>query len=266
MNPRLSLIFLCAAAVAAPAISTRASAHRGDKKNAPENTIPAIESAARKGAHQIEFDVKFTADRQLILMHDTTVDRTTNGHGPVANLSFAEMRALDAGAWFAPRFAGTRVPTLEEALNAIPRGIIVNVHLSNTAGLAEAAARVIARLGRAADCVLACAPAQAAEARAVLPAIRFCNMAGQRSNHELYTTETINAKADFIQLLGGVNGVAEAVKRLHAAGITVNYFSAQDEDSINRLIAAGVDYILTDDLDLLLGILARRGVEPFRPN
>lgn len=265
MNPRLLAILLAAAALAAPPVSTRASAHRGDSKTAPENTLPAIESAVRKGAHQIEFDVKFTSDRHLILMHDATVNRTTNGQGRVADLTFSQIRALDAGSWFSPQFAGLRVPTFGEALAAIPPGIVCNIHLSDTPGLAEAVARVIAAAGRTADCVLACTPAQAAEARRIAPSIRYCNMAGQRTDNLAYAASTIAAKADFIQLRGGLETVGEAVNLLHPAGVKVNYFSAQDEHSIARLIDARVDYILTDDLDLLLSILARHGVQPFRP-
>jgi glycerophosphoryl diester phosphodiesterase len=265
MNPRLFAILLCTAALAAPPVSTRASAHRGDSKAAPENTIAAIESAVRKGAHQIEFDVKFTADRHLVLMHDTTVNRTTNGQGRVADLSFAQIRALDAGSWFSPRFAGVRVPAFEEALAAIPPGIVCNIHLSDTPLLAEAVTRVIVEMGRLADCVLATTPAQAAEARRIAPSIRYCNMSGQRADNLAYAESTLKAKADFIQLRGSLDTVAEAVTRLHRGGVKVNYFSAQDEASIARLIDARVDYILTDDLDLLLGILTRHGVEPFRP-
>ncbi|MBI4893371.1 MAG: glycerophosphodiester phosphodiesterase [Acidobacteria bacterium] len=262
MSPRLPFILFCTAALAGPPISTRASAHRGDNKNAPENTVPALASAARKGAHQIEFDVKFTADRRLVLMHDATVDRTTNGKGRVAELTFEQIRSLDAGKWFAAKFAGVRVPAFEEALAAIPRGILLNVHLSDTPGLAEAVAQVIVKQGRVGDSVLACTPAQAEAARRVAPQIRYCNMSGQRTDHRSYVEDTLKAKADFIQLRGGVEGVAEAVERLHGGGVKVNYYSAQDEESIRRLIEARVDYILTDDLDLLLAILARRGVAP----
>jgi len=259
----LAVFLLAAAALAAPPVNTRASAHRGDSKNAPENTLPAIESAVRKGAHQIEFDVKFTSDHQLVLMHDATVNRTTNGKGRVADLTFAQIRALDAGSWFSPRFAGVRVPAFKEALSAIPPGIVCNIHLSDTPGLAAAVTRVILDMGRVKDCVLACTPAQAAEARRIASSIRFCNMSGQRTDHQAYADDTLRARADFIQLRGGLDGVAEVAERLHRGGVTVNYFSAQDEASIRRLIDARVDYILTDDLDLLIAILGRYGVQPF---
>src|SRR4051794_34519268 len=90
--------------------------HRGAKAYAPENTLAGIRTAAQQGARWVEVDVKLTRDGVPILMHDDTVDRTTNGKGAAATLDFAELRRLDAGAWFGPAFAGERIPTLEEAL------------------------------------------------------------------------------------------------------------------------------------------------------
>jgi glycerophosphoryl diester phosphodiesterase len=136
--------------------------------------------------------------------------------------------------------------------------------LSDTPELAEAVARVILEMGCVRDCVLACTPAQAAEARKLAPSIRFCNMPGQRLDNQSYADDTLKAKADSIQLRGGLEGVAEVVELLHRGGVPVNYFSAQDDASIRRLIEARVDYILTDHLDLLLAILAEHGVQPFR--
>lgn len=91
-------------------------AHRGDSSRAPENTLPAFRKALRGGVHRLETDVRFTADGTPVLMHDPTVDRTTNGSGEVAALTLSEVRALDAGSWFSSRYAGVRVPTLYEVL------------------------------------------------------------------------------------------------------------------------------------------------------
>jgi len=90
--------------------------HRGAKAYAPENTLAGIRTAAGQGARWVEVDVKLTRDGVPILMHDDTVDRTTNGKGAVAAMDFAELRRLDAGAWFGTTFAGERIPTLEETL------------------------------------------------------------------------------------------------------------------------------------------------------
>lgn len=93
--------------------------HRGANRYAPENTLPAIETAAALGADFVEIDVRTTRDGKFVLMHDSTVDRTTNGKGKVAGLTLAELQKLDAGSWFGRPFAGTRVPTLDEGLAAL---------------------------------------------------------------------------------------------------------------------------------------------------
>ena len=103
--------------------------HRGDAERAPENTLPAFEAAIAAGARLIECDVQLTADARLAVIHDHRVDRTTDGTGPVDAMTLAELRALDAGSWFGPRFRGTRVPELAEVL-ALARdrcGVVVEV-------------------------------------------------------------------------------------------------------------------------------------------
>src|SRR5436309_263912 len=91
-------------------------AHRGASALAPENTLAAFRRALEAGAPAVECDVHLTADGAPIVIHDARVDRTTNGTGEVASLTLAALRALDAGGWFDPRFAGERLPTLEETL------------------------------------------------------------------------------------------------------------------------------------------------------
>jgi glycerophosphoryl diester phosphodiesterase len=91
-------------------------AHRGHSAAAPENTLPALEAAAAHGATVAEIDIVLTRDDRLVVLHDEILDRTTDGSGRVAALDFAEIKRIDAGAWFSPAFAGTRVPALEEAL------------------------------------------------------------------------------------------------------------------------------------------------------
>jgi len=92
--------------------------HRGLVRHAPENTLPAFASAIELGL-SIELDVYQTRDEQLVVIHDTTVDRTTNGQGEITQMTFAEIRKLDAGGWFHPRFAGVKVPTLKEVFQLV---------------------------------------------------------------------------------------------------------------------------------------------------
>src|ERR1022692_2335395 len=95
-------------------------AHRGEHRAHPENTLPAFQAAIDAGADFFELDVRTTSDGGLVLMHDRKVDRTTNGTGAVREMTFDQIRALDAGAKFSPQFAGTKVPSLEEALARAP--------------------------------------------------------------------------------------------------------------------------------------------------
>jgi len=92
-------------------------AHRGCKRFYPENTIASFEAAINARAHMIELDVTFSKDRELIVIHDDTLDRTTNGSGFVQERELAVIKALDAGSWFDPSFKGEKVPTLEEVIN-----------------------------------------------------------------------------------------------------------------------------------------------------
>jgi glycerophosphoryl diester phosphodiesterase len=92
-------------------------AHRGASGYAPENTIVAFDKAVKMNADFLEMDVQQSKDGQLVIIHDTTVDRTTDGFGPVKDLTFAQLRALDAGSWFSPEFADVRIPTLTEVLD-----------------------------------------------------------------------------------------------------------------------------------------------------
>lgn len=104
--------------------------HRGYSLHYPENTVPAFEAAKAAGASSVEIDVVLTADDVPIILHDLTVDRTTDGYGFAADLSFDTIRALDAGSPFNPRFGGTKIPSLKEALEWAKRdgmGIVLEI-------------------------------------------------------------------------------------------------------------------------------------------
>jgi glycerophosphoryl diester phosphodiesterase len=104
------------------AMSTKpviAVGHRGASAYAPENTVASFDEAIRLGAKAVEFDLRLSADGAAVVLHDETVDRTTNGKGPVHAFDRFDLLRLDAGSWMHARFSGTRIPTLEEALLAI---------------------------------------------------------------------------------------------------------------------------------------------------
>ena len=108
-------------------------AHRGASAHAPENTLASFELAVTQGAEAIELDAKLTADGQIVVFHDQTVNRTTNGSGKVLELPLAALKELDAGHWFDTSFQGITIPTLEEVFEAVGRKIFINVELTNYA-------------------------------------------------------------------------------------------------------------------------------------
>lgn len=106
-------------------------AHRGASLRAPENTLAAFELAVAQGADAIELDTKLSADGHPVVIHDATVDRTTDGRGRVRDLPLAELRRLDAGGFMADGFRGERIPTLEEVFEQFGKRIFINVELTN---------------------------------------------------------------------------------------------------------------------------------------
>ncbi|MCL2105503.1 MAG: hypothetical protein FWH26_00295 [Oscillospiraceae bacterium] len=118
--------------------------HRGANREAPENTLPAYERALAYGVDGFETDVHLTRDGRLVVCHDDTVDRTSNGCGRIMDHSLEELRGLDFGAWFSPDFAGTKIPTLEEWFALCDPLKIINVELKQAPdGSTESAAAVI---------------------------------------------------------------------------------------------------------------------------
>jgi glycerophosphoryl diester phosphodiesterase len=125
--------------------------HRGYSLHHPENTLPAFEAAKTWGATAVEIDVLLTADAEPVILHDLTLDRTTDGHGFAADLDLGRIRALDAGLPFHQRFAGTRVPTLAEVLEWAGRedmGIVLEIKEAERPDLAvDRVAELLAATG-----------------------------------------------------------------------------------------------------------------------
>ena len=263
--------------------ATGACAHRGHVSQAPENTLAAIRSAIEEGAQQVEFDVQFSNDRALVLMHDDTVDRTTDGSGRVSDFSLHELRALDAGSWYHESFQGAGIPVLGEVLAIVPSTILCNVHIKGDVELAQAVARAIASTGTTDRCFLtlggpgaleACAAARAAVGDIMLclghPAASPVNSDTARIPPHILEpyrlsdgTVPFRETMDFIQLYHWgeatpVDMVAETARLLHQLGVRINYCCADREEKIVSLANAGVDFILTDDLETCLAILERK--------
>ena len=240
-------------------------AHRGASDTHPENTIAAFREAIRLGAQMIEFDLATTKDGKLVLMHDRTIDRTTNGKGRPEDWLLADLKKLDAGSWKNSRFAGERIPTLEEALDFMPRNIWLNVHLKGGAELAEKSARLIASKNRLHQAFLACRADAATAARATEPRIKICNMERQ-ANTLQYVNETIEAGCEFIQLLGGGQVDPAHTKRLRDHGVRINYFGTNDPATLRRLFESGVEFPLVDRLGEMIKIADKHGIARLKPS
>jgi glycerophosphoryl diester phosphodiesterase len=104
-------------------------AHRGASAYAPENTLAAFKLAVKTGADAVELDVYQTKDQRLVVLHDKTLNRTTNGSGNVSDFTLDELKELDAGSWFDPKFKGEKIPALEEVIDALPDTTIIIIEL-----------------------------------------------------------------------------------------------------------------------------------------
>lgn len=235
--------------------------HRGDKSYAPENTLSSFEQAIRKGADAIEFDVKLTADGQVIVLHDQTVDRTTNGTGNVAKLPLAALRSLDAGVQFPGQFPGERIPTLDEVFETVGKRIFLNIELTNYSTLNDSLVpKVVEQVKKynLQDRVLFSSffARNLRKARLLLPEVPrgLLTLPGWMGIWGRY----FGWRGSYAALNSYVTDVnARLVNRVHAAGKWVNAWTVTTEEDIKRMIRLGVDGIITDDPALALHLLGR---------
>jgi glycerophosphoryl diester phosphodiesterase len=240
-------------------------AHRGAMESHPENTIPAFREAVKAGAHMIEFDVQLTKDKKLVVMHDATVDRTTNGTGKVSELTLTEIKELDAGSWKSPEFAGLQVPTFREVLDEMPVNVWLNIHLKGAGEAPQMIAEILKEENRLHQAFLACGAEAAKQAHSVVSDIMICNMDRQESNFD-YVNSTIEMNADFIQLLGAITPeLAEYAKILKKNGIRINYYGTDSPDEIKMLFDFGIDFPLVNDIVTSISVANEVGIEPVRP-
>jgi glycerophosphoryl diester phosphodiesterase len=238
-------------------------AHRGDKANAPENTLAAFKLAADKGADAIEFDVKCTMDGQVIVIHDQTVDRTTNGTGDISKIPFAALRDLDAGAWFSAQFSGERLPTLDEVFETVGKRLHMNVELTNYASpgddLVPKVVELVKKHAVQEHTIFSSFLARnLKQARLLMPEIPrgLLTLPGLLG----LWGRTFGWRGDYFALHPYLAEVTPGlVNRVHAAGKWLNVWTVNDGEDLKKMIGLGVDAIFTDEPGLALHLLGRDG-------
>ena len=238
---------------------TRVIAHRGFSGAAPENTIAAVRAAIKIGADMAEIDVTLTADGHIVVIHDETLDRTTNGSGKVSDFNRAELQLLDAGTWFAPTFAGERIPSLDAVLDEIEDRILLNVEIKSEAvdrGIVPMVASAI-RKQRMVDQVVVSSfsPTALEQMRSEAPEIRTA---------VLYNTK-FHKGQDSVEIVTDLGATVFNIKRQRLTGkmmrrcrehdIPVGIYTVNKPARMRRLVKKGIDAIFTDNPDRLLELL-----------
>ena len=263
-------------------------AHQGGAREGPSSTLHAMRRAVTEGAHAIELDVHATADGQLVVCHDATVDRTTNGSGRIAGLTWDEIRRLDNAHWWIPDkvvdheaeeaayvLRGSDdpdlgIPRLEDVLEAFP-DIFLNFDIKQTKPdvepYEEALARALRDHGRTDDVIVASFSDQAIEAfhqaapeiataaaTQATAAIYFAILQGEKP------PDTFHRALQVPPAFGGVEVVTrQFVEGAHQAGLAVHVWTIDEEEEMSELIAKGVDGVMTDRPSILTRVLTSQG-------
>lgn len=232
-------------------------AHRGASSHAPENTLAAFELAVRQFKYQppaIELDAKLSADGQVFVFHDQTLERTSNGHGKTCACTLAQLKELDAGSYFDVDFAGEKIPTLDEVFETVGKKAFINVELTNYAtprdALNEKVAEVVQRHNLDQKIMFSSfSPGNLRKMARLLPQIprgllALRGLAGAWARgwigrlwvpHQALNPEIHDA-------------VPHLVASAHRTGRRVNVYTANEAKDIQRLVQIGVDGIFTDDV------------------
>jgi glycerophosphoryl diester phosphodiesterase len=224
--------------------------HRGANTHAPENTLAAFRLAAEQGADAIEFDVRATADGHLVVIHDPSLERTTDRQGQIDRLTLEEVRRADAGGRRGQAFAGERVPLLEEVL-AVARGtLLVDIELKVTGIEAEVIDQLV-RTGMLDQALVtsfledALERVQAADRK---PAVGLLQ---QWAEPERATALGVDVYLPHVRALS-----ADVVQSCRARGLAIIPWTVRSEDDARAVLALGVDGLIADD-----PLMARRMLE-----
>jgi len=230
--------------------------HRGGGTLAPENTLAGFRKAAEMGFGAVEFDVMLSADKVPLLIHDETLERTTNGRGAVSATPYARIAALDAGAWRAPQYRGERVPSLDDAGGlCVELGLWANVEIKPAAGFErETAAIACERVAK----LWSRAPRRPLLSSFQTTCLEIAREAAPDFERGYLTERIEPGWRDEVARLGCVSvhcnwkqmtrPLADAVK---AEGFGLLCYTVNDTAVAQRLFSWGVDAIFTDRLDLI---------------
>jgi len=246
---------LCALGLAADPNRVVVISHRGEHLHHPENTIPAFEEAIRLGADFIEVDVRTSGDGKLVLSHDATVDRMTNGKGKVAEMTFDQLEALDAGIKIGAEFAGTKIPAFDQVLE-LARGKI-GIYVDVKSVSAEDLVSHIVGHGMRDHVVIYCGLNLAKQIQALEPKLKLMPEASSVEHAKLLVDElhpdvlAYDAK-DFTPEIIAI------AKQAHAKIYVDRLGAADNEASWQAAIDAGADGIQTDHPGELVEFLKKR--------
>lgn len=238
----------------AMALQVEIVAHRGASAEAPENTMPAFKLGWEL-AEGNELDIYPSKDGAVIVMHDASTKRTAGLDRPIAEQTLAELKMLDAGAWKAPSWAGTRIPTLGEVLATVPEGKRLFIEIKGGADVVPGLEKAVSESGKSPKqlALIAFNAETLKKAKAVLPALPAYWLAGYKEDKagKLPEIEDLIAKAK----ASGFEGLdldakfpidAAFVAKVHAAGLKLFTWTVNDVEVAKQQKAAGVDGITTD--------------------
>jgi glycerophosphoryl diester phosphodiesterase len=222
--------------------------HRGAKGHAPENIMISFMMGADMGVNAVETDVHLSKDGEVVLIHDHTVDRTTNGHGFVKDMTLAELKKLDAGSWYDPRFAGERIPTLAELLAWAKDRVGIAIEIKNGPlyypGIAEKTIRLLRQHGMERQVILISFDHFVLrEAKKIAPEI---------ATGILYVGGLVDAVAAAHATMADALHpnwafvTPDLVRTVHEAGLAISPWNPNDLPTLRMLSQMGVDSVGTD--------------------
>jgi glycerophosphoryl diester phosphodiesterase len=229
-------------------------AHRGASSYAPENTMAAFDLALQMGVRHIELDVDFTRDGHIVVIHDDTVDRTTNGSGPLTSHTLAALRGFDAGSSFGARFAGERIPTFDEVLERYQGRVHIHTEIKgHSPSLSQRTADLIRLHGMEKQVTITSfLNTRLEEMRAYAPELPTGWLVVEVSDAIIAQARAMG----LTQLCPPANTVTpELVRRLHAEGLVVRAWGVTTEELMQQVVQAGADGMTVNFPDKLIAYL-----------